>query len=151
MVNLLNRKDRMSMSNSFEARVPFADYRLVQYAFNLPYEIKFADGREKGLLRRSLKGILADDVIYRKKSPYPKTYHPDYTNKVCSMLSAIMDNPNAPILEIINKKKIHEIIDSKGSSYKTPWFGQLMTGPQLIAYLVGLNVWLDYYNIDIIK
>ncbi|MBU5316094.1 asparagine synthase (glutamine-hydrolyzing) [Clostridium bornimense] len=151
MVNLLNRKDRMSMSNSFEARVPFADYRLVQYAFNLPYEIKFADGREKGLLRRALKGILADDVIYRKKSPYPKTYHPDYTNKVCSMLSEIMDNPNSPILEIINKKKIHEIIDSKGSSYKTPWFGQLMTGPQLIAYLVGLNAWLDYYNIDIIK
>ena len=67
------------------------------------------------------------------------------------MLSDIMDNANAPILEIINKKKIHEIIDSKGSSYKTPWFGQLMTGPQLIAYLVGLNAWLDYYNIDIIK
>ena len=40
MITLINRKDRMTMSNSLEGRVPFADKRLVQYAFNLPKEIK---------------------------------------------------------------------------------------------------------------
>ena len=79
MITLLNRKDRMSMSNSLEVRVPFADYRLVEYAFNIPSHIKFYNNREKGILRKALKGILPDDVIYRKKSPYPKTHNPKYT------------------------------------------------------------------------
>ena len=61
MVNLLNRKDRSSMYNSLEVRVPFADIRLVQYAFNMPADIKLYKGREKGLLRSSLEGILPDD------------------------------------------------------------------------------------------
>lgn len=149
MVNLLNRKDRMSMSNSLEVRVPFADPRLVQYAFNLPPKIKFADGREKGLLRKSLRGILPEDVIYRKKSPYPKTHNPIYTNAVCSMMNTILNDKSSPILSIIDKTKVKEIVNTKGSSYKTPWFGQLMTGPQLIAYLVQLNIWLDKYNVDL--
>src|SRR5690606_2066550 len=51
MLTLLNRKDRMSMANSLEVRVPFADYRLVEYAFNIPRQIKLLNGREKGLLR----------------------------------------------------------------------------------------------------
>lgn len=72
MVNLLNRKDRMSMSNSLEVRVPFADKRLVQYSFNIPAKIKLAGGREKGLLRKALIGILPDEIIWRKKKPIPK-------------------------------------------------------------------------------
>lgn len=149
MVNLLNRKDRMSMSNSLEVRVPFADPRLVQYAFNLPPKIKFADGREKGLLRRALRGIIPEDVIYRKKSPYPKTHNPIYTDAVCSMMSIILNDKSSPILNIINKTKVREIVNSKGATYKTPWYGQLMTGPQLIAYLVQLNIWLEKYNVDL--
>lgn len=149
MVNLLNRKDRMSMSNSIEVRVPFADYRLVQYAFNLPQKIKFADDREKGLLRRCLKGILPDEIIYRKKSPYPKTHNPIYTDLVCSMMKNILDNPSSPILNIIDTKKVREIVETKGTAYKTPWFGQLMTGPQLVAYLVQLNMWLEEYKVKL--
>lgn len=151
MVNLLNRKDRMSMSNSLEVRVPFADYRLVEYAYNLPPEIKLLDGREKGLLRKALVGILPDDIIYRKKSPYPKTHNPIYTDMVCQAMNSILADKNAPILEIISKDRVQEIVDSRGSSYKTPWYGQLMTGPQLIAYLVQMNIWLEEYNVNIIK
>jgi asparagine synthase (glutamine-hydrolysing) len=149
MINLLNRKDRMSMSNSLEVRVPFADYRLVQYAFNLPQKIKFADDREKGLLRKSLKGVLPDDIVYRKKSPYPKTHNPIYTSLVCSAMNDILSDKTSPILNIIDKKKIQEIVDTKGDAYKTPWYGQLMTGPQLIAYLVQMNIWLKEYNVQI--
>lgn len=149
MVNLLNRKDRMSMSNSLEVRVPFADHRLVQYAFNLPQNIKFADNREKGLLRRCLRGILPDAIIYRKKSPYPKTHNPIYTELVCNMMTDILKNPSSPLLTIIDKKKVEEIVTTKGSAYKSPWYGQLMTGPQLIAYLVQMNIWLETYNIKL--
>ncbi|SHK83816.1 asparagine synthase (glutamine-hydrolysing) [Clostridium cavendishii DSM 21758] len=150
MVNLLNRKDRMSMSNSLEVRVPFADIRLVDYAFNIPPNIKFVNGREKGLLRNSLKGILPKDIIYRKKSPYPKTFNPIYTDTVCKTLNSIINSKTSPILNIINKQNVQNIIDTKGTSYKTPWFGQLMTGPQLIAYLIQVNIWLEEYNINLL-
>lgn len=150
MVNLLNRKDRASMSNSLEVRVPFADIRLVEYAFNLPAEVKLYKGREKGLLRAALEGILPDEIIYRKKSPYPKTHNPIYTDIVCSMMTKILDDKSSPIHNIIDEKVIREIVKTKGESYKTPWYGQLMTGPQLIAYLVQMNTWLEEYNVNIL-
>ena len=150
MVNLLNRKDRMSMYNSLEVRVPFADYRIVNYAFNLSPDVKLLDGREKGLLRKALVGILPDEIIYRKKSPYPKTHNPIYTNIVCNMMNDILNDKTSPILEIINKDKVQEIVNTKGASYKVPWYGQLMTGPQMIAYLIQVNIWLKEYNINIL-
>ncbi|WP_373205997.1 asparagine synthase (glutamine-hydrolyzing) [Clostridium tertium] len=147
MVNLLNRKDRMSMANSLEVRVPFADYRLVEYAFNIPSNIKLLEGREKGLLRKSLEGILPESIIYRKKSPYPKTHNPIYTEMVCNKMTKILNDKSSPILDIIDKTKVKEIVDTQGSSYKTPWYGQLMTGPQMIAYLIQVNNWLKSYNV----
>jgi asparagine synthase (glutamine-hydrolysing) len=150
MVNLLNRKDRASMYNSLEVRVPFADIRLVEYAFNMPADIKLYKGREKGLLRAALEGILPKEIIDRKKSPYPKTHNPVYTDIVCSMMTNVLDDKSSPIHEIIDQNAVREIIESKGESYKTPWYGQLMTGPQLIAYLIQMNMWLEEYKVNII-
>ena len=150
MVNLLNRKDRCSMYNSLEVRVPFADIRIVEYAFNLPAEIKLLHGREKGILRKALEGVLPEDVVYRKKSPYPKTHNPIYTEMVCKEMNKILSDNNSPILEIIDNKIVKEIVDTEGKSYTTPWFGQLMTGPQLIAYLIQLNIWMKEYNVNIL-
>ena len=150
MVNLLNRKDRMSMSNSLEVRVPFADYRLIEYAFNLPDEYLFYEGREKGLLRKALHGILPEAIIYRKKSPYPKTHNPIYTQIVCDMLHEILQNKSAPLFTLINREFAQRLVDTKGEAYIRPWFGQLMTGPQLIAYLVQLSIWLEHYKVQIV-
>lgn len=150
MQNLLNRKDRMSMANSLEVRVPFADYNLVEYAFNIPNNIKLLNGREKGLLRKSLEGILPEEIIYRKKSPYPKTYNPVYTEMVCKKMDRILKDKNSPILELVDKKKIISIVESGGSEYKTPWYGQLMAGPQMIAYLIQLNNWLQRYDVKLV-
>ena len=150
MVNLLNRKDRMSMANSLEVRVPFADYKIVEYAFNIPSNIKLLNGREKGLLRKALEGILPEEIIYRKKSPYPKTHNPIYTDLVCNIMGDILKDKSSPILDIIDKNKVKEIVETKGASYKTPWYGQLMTGPQMIAYLIQMNNWLKNYNVKLV-
>lgn len=150
MVNLLNRKDRVSMRNSLEVRVPFADIRLVEYAFNLPSEIKLYKGREKGLLRAALEGILPKEIIYRKKSPYPKTHNPIYTDIVCRMITDILNKKSSPIHHIIDENAVKEIIETRGESYKVPWYGQLMTGPQLLAYLIQVNIWLEEYNVNLL-
>jgi len=149
MITLLTRKDRMSMSNSLEVRVPFADHRLVEYAYNIPMDMKYYKNREKGLLREALTGLLPEDVLWRKKSPYPKTHNPNYTIAVQKWMNIILKDKSSPILQIINKDKVQEIVDSGGRAYGKPWFGQLMAGPQLIAYLIQIDTWLREYNVVI--
>lgn len=150
MSTLLERKDRMSMGASLEVRVPFADHRIVEYAWNIPWEMKMLNGQEKGILRKALEGVLPNEILYRKKSPYPKTHHQAYMKLVKSKLNHILDNKTSPLLELVSKQKVKDIIDSDGSSFKDPWFGQLMTSPQLIAHLAQINMWLVNYNINII-
>lgn len=149
MVTLLNRKDRMSMANSLEIRVPFADKNLVEYSYNIPSKIKFLNGREKGILREVSRKFLPDSVVDRKKSPYPKTQSFVYRDLVCRELSNILNDKSNPIFEIINEKKVRELIETKGESFSKPWFGQLMRGPQLMAYLIQLNMWMKIYNVNI--
>lgn len=149
MLTLINRKDRMTMSNSLEGRVPYADKRLVQYAFNFPKDIKLLHGREKGLLREAVRGIVPDEIIDRKKSPYPKTHNPEYTREVSNMLKKILEDKSSPIHQIIDYDFVSNIVDTGGKSFKEPWYGQLMTGPQVIAYLIQLNNWMKFYNVKL--
>ena len=149
MQTLLSRTDRMGMYNGFELRVPFCDYRLAEYVWNIPWEIKALHGREKGLLRYIMKDELPKEIVDRKKSPYPKTWNPTYLKKVKGMLTEIMQNPESPITSLLNKDDILEILNTDGKSFSRPWFGQLMTGPQLMAYLCQVNIWLETYKPEI--
>lgn len=146
MQTLLDRSDRMSMYNGLELRVPFCDYRLVEYMWNVPWEIKALNGREKGLLRYVVRDLLPSQIVNRKKSPYPKTHNPTYLKTVKEMLSNIMQKKDAPINMLLNRKYILEILETNGSAFARPWFGQLMTGPQLMAYLCQVNMWLEKYQ-----
>ena len=127
MQTLLDRSDRMAMYSGFELRVPFCDYRLAQYVWNIPWEIKALNGREKGLLRYVSRKFLPSEIVDRKKSPYPKTHNPTYLAKVKSMLSDIMAKTNAPINSLLNRDYIMEILETDGKAFTRPWFGQLMT------------------------
>ena len=146
MQTLLDRSDRMAMYNGFEIRVPFCDYRLAEYVWNIPWEMKALHGREKGLLRYIMKDLLPEEIVERKKSPYPKTWNPTYLATVKQMLTKIMSNKNAPINDLLNREYILEILETNGKAFTRPWFGQLMTGPQLMAYLCQVNMWLEKYQ-----
>ena len=149
MTTLLDRKDRMSMGASLEVRVPFADHRLVEYVWNIPWEMKMVGDREKGILRSALEGILPKDVLYRKKSPYPKTHNPYYTKAVKKWLNEILEDKNSALYEFFEPKRLKEMVDSEGNAFQVPWFGQLMTGPQLLAHLAQIHVWFEEYGINI--
>ena len=147
MQTLLDRKDRMSMYCGLEVRVPFCDYRIAEYLYGIPWEIKHYQGREKGLLRYAMQGIVPDEVLYRKKSPYPKTYHPRYMDLVKSKLRNVLQDPYSPILSIVQRSALEGLLDAK---FVWPWYGQLMGVPQTIAYMLQINYWLSAYNISIV-
>ncbi|MBR0277441.1 MAG: asparagine synthase (glutamine-hydrolyzing) [Clostridia bacterium] len=144
MTSLLERKDRMSMAHGLEVRVPFSDYRILEYVYNVPWSIKFENRTEKALLRNAMKDYLPDKILYRKKSPYPKTHNPKYEEYVTDMLNKRLKS--GIIGEMLNIKTFNEMMSS---DYVT-WFGQLMSKPQLIAWLVQFDYWFEIYNVKII-
>lgn len=141
MQTLLDRMDRASMYYGLESRVPFADHRIIEYVYNVPWEMKYRGGVAKSLLRESCADLLPKEILYRKKSPYPKTYHPNYKKLLSQTLSEIISNPNSPIFPLIDKSKVKTFLNAP-SNYSKPWFGQLMAGPQLMAYMIQVNYWL---------
>lgn len=147
MQTLLCRKDAMSMQSSLEVRVPFCDYRIVEYAYNMPWSIKSFGGREKGILRKAFENELPEVITWRKKSPYPKTFNPDYVKAVCDMVSEVMKDKSCPLYEMINKQTIDDLIQNP-NSLSEPWYGQLMRGPQVLAYIVQIYAWIRKYNVE---
>ena len=147
MQTLLARKDAMSMEASLEVRVPFCDYRIVEYAYNMPWSIKSYNGREKGILRKAFESELPDIITWRKKSPYPKTFNPDYVQAVSKMALCVLEDKSCVLNEMINKSSIMSLIENP-DSLSEPWYGQLMRGPQVLAYLVQIYAWIRRYNVQ---
>ena len=146
MQTLLDRMDRTSMAWGLEARVPFADHRIVEYVYNVPWSMKYQDGMEKKLLRDACKDLLPPELLYRKKSPYPKTYSPVYEALLVERFQRMLSNPQAPVLRFLDQKKAAQFL-AQPKDYGKPWFGQLMAGPQMIAYFLQVNYWMEFYGI----
>ena len=144
MQTLLERQDRMSMYSGLEVRAPLCDHRLAEYLYTVPWEMKEYHGHEKGLLRHAMRGLLPQKVLWRKKSPYPKTRHPAYRAAVSRMLREILDDPASPLLTLIRREPLELLLRCDRS---IPWYGQLMTTPQTIAYMVQLNLWMARYGV----
>ena len=148
MQTLLDRKDRMSMYNGLEVRVPFCDYRIAEYLYSVPWEYKDYRSYDKGLLREAMKDYLPEEILWRKKSPYPKTHHPGYLKAVSKLLDELVWDASAPIWQIVRRDKAAGLINAQNNPQ--PWYGQLMTTPQTIAYLLQVNHWLKKYKIRIV-
>lgn len=146
MQTLLDRMDRTSMASGLEARVPFADPRILEYVFNVPWEYKYSEGCEKKLLREAMKEYVPHEIMYRKKSPYPKSYDPHYEQELAVRLEHVLDDPGSPLLPLIDTEYVKGFITAP-KDYGKPWFGQLMAGPQMMAYLLQIDYWLRKYNI----
>lgn len=144
MTSLLERKDRMSMAHGLEVRVPFSDHRIAELVYNIPWEIKFEGGVEKALLRNAMKNFLPDTILWRKKSPYPKTHNPEYERIVRDMLHIRLMRKGF-LFEYLDRKALDEMLNAENVT----WFGQLMGRPQLIAWLIQFDFWAEKYNIDL--
>ena len=144
MQTLLDRMDRTSMQHGLEARVPFADYRVIDYVFNVPWSIKAKDGVPKSLLRACAAKYLPDTIMNRPKSPYPKTYHPEYERVLANRLREVVTDTASPLRSYLNIPAVLKFLDEP-KEYGKPWFGQLMAGPQMIAYLLQVDYWMRKY------
>ena len=147
MQTLLVRKDVMSMEASLEVRVPFCDYRIVEYAYNMPWKTKAYDSREKGILRKAFENELPKEIVWRKKSPYPKTFNPVYMSEVCKMVDFAIHDKASPLYEMLNINAVEALMKNP-EAMTEPWYGQLMRTPQVLAYILQIYVWIRKYNVE---
>lgn len=147
MQTLLDRKDRMSMYSGLEVRVPFCDHRIAEYLYGVPWAFKDYKNKEKGLLRCAMDGLLPDEVLWRKKSPYPKTYDPKYLSLVSKRLNDILRQKDSPLFTLVDREAVAALLEDE---QPWPWYGQLMKKPQTICYLLQIEFWLRHYDVELI-
>ena len=145
MQTLMERCDRMSQANGLNVRVPFCDKRLVEYCYNIPVEMKLLNGSEKGLLKEVVIDILPLEIVNRKKSPFPKTHHPRYFELLVNRMYEVLQE-DCLFTYVINKEVVEEIMNSER---EIMWYGQLMRTPQVLAYLLQVDMWFKEYNVRI--
>jgi len=147
MATLFNRLNRTGTAAGLLTRTPLADIRLLQYTYNIPWTYKNENGMTKSLLINTGKNILPPEILYRKKSPYPKTYDTAYEKLLAARLMNRITDPTSPLRPIIDSKKVETYITG-GFNYGTPWYGQLMAGPQMLAYLLQIDYWMRKYHLN---
>ena len=149
MPNLQERAVCMCEGAGINVLTPLCDDRLVSYVFNVPWEMKFMGGQEKGLFREAVREYLPDALLKRKKSPYPKTCSPVYGDIVRRLAMKMVSDTDAPIFDLIDREAVIGIVRSDLNPVDMPWYGQLMAGAQLLGYLWQINAWMRDRNITI--
>ena len=148
MQTLLTRSDSQSMYNAVELRVPFASKNLIEYMYNVPWAYMYKDQQEKSVLRDAFKDFLPDDIYNRKKNPYPKTHSPFFLTYIKRLLLETLNDKNNILYQLFDIKKLKHFIEHS-ETIEVPWFGQLMMGPQLLAYFYQIYVWGKIYHVEL--
>jgi asparagine synthase (glutamine-hydrolysing) len=137
--DLLIKADRMSMAASLELRVPFLDYRLVEFAATIPSKHKIKKGEGKYPLKKMMEGILPNDIIYRKKMGFPTPLKLMFQNELRDYAENLLLSTETKLHQFFRKDRIEQLIqehnNDKFDHHKTLW------------QLVVLEEWLRK-NID---
>ena len=79
----------------------------------------------------------------------PPAHDPLYEQLVRARLLTILDDRDAPIHSLVDEKALRAGLLSDAGDYGKPWFGQLMAGPQMLAYLIQINEWMSRYHLTV--
>lgn len=139
---LLGRDDRLSMAVGLELRVPYCDYRIVEYAFNIPWAMKTADGHEKSVLRAAVADLLPDSVLQRRKSPFPITQDPGYGELLREQFDAVVTDRNSPVQPLLDQAACTDLYNERRPIEATGW-GERRN----VEMVLQLDAWLRQYRV----
>lgn len=145
MQQLLYRQETITNANNIVALAPFIDIDLVEFAYNLPSKYKYNLKKEKSILKDAFIDKIPMEIIEKKKNPYPKTFSPIYEELVYKKIKEYLNDSESNINKFFDKEKIIDLINNKNTTI--PFYGQLMTNIQFLAYLIQFEEWIKEYNI----
>ncbi|TBO58295.1 asparagine synthase (glutamine-hydrolyzing) [Streptomyces kasugaensis] len=140
---LLDKKDRMGMASGLEGRVPFCDHRLVEYVFNVPWEMKTFSGQEKALLREAATGLLPESVRRRKKAAYPSIQDPAYDRALITGLTTAAGDAGAPLSHCLDGAAVRRLTGRTATGSLSE-FERI-----LVESTVRLDEWLRTYQVEL--
>jgi asparagine synthase (glutamine-hydrolysing) len=145
---LLDRKDRLSMAVGLEVRVPFCDHRLVEYVWNVPWDLKETGGIEKGLLRQAVADLLPPSIAYRRKSIYPASPDPAYATALRAQMTELLHRSDAPLFDLIDHGALAAAF---AADPMLPGMIAVLPSPYACAaFLLDVNEWLTEYKIRLV-
>jgi len=123
--DLLIKADRMSMAASLELRVPFLDYRLVEFAATIPSKYKIKKGEGKYVLKKMMESVLPKEIIYRKKMGFPTPLKLMFQNELREYASDLLLSEHTKLNQFFKVERIQQLIDEHNSNkfdhHKTLW------------------------------
>jgi asparagine synthase (glutamine-hydrolysing) len=137
---LLMRVDKMAMATSVEGRVPFLDHHLVEFALQIPQELKYKHGMTKYILKKACEGILPPEIIYRKKIGFaaPTTRWFKQGTYFRPYFRELLHNPNNSFKEYFDVTVIEQMFKKNQESPRVDYSYQLWALQNLLAY--GMHV-----------
>lgn len=127
---LLMRVDKMAMAVSLEGRVPFLDYKFVEYAMSIPSNIKTHNNELKYILKKSVEDILPHDIIYRKKQGFSTPVYDWFLDRLGDISREKIANFNKET-EIFDSNFLQKLYDKKQGNK--------------VWYLLNLAAWWEEY------
>ena len=136
--DLLIKADRMSMASSLELRVPFLDYRLVEFAAAMPDRYKIRNGQGKYLLKKMMEDILPKDIIYRKKMGFPTPLKIMFQSSLKDYVMDVLTSADLSIKQYFSPVAINRLVDEHVSGDKDHH--------RVLWQLLVLEEWMQHRN-----
>lgn len=131
---LLARLDKMTMAASVEAREPFMDFELAEFALQMNSSFKVKNKTEKYILKKALETILPNNIIYRPKDGFTVPLQQMFANEKLRKFALNKINEFNTFEKIFESDYIHKIFES--NSYNEIWL------------LLNLSLWWDNYIVN---
>jgi asparagine synthase (glutamine-hydrolysing)/putative beta-lactam synthetase len=148
---IIDRKDKMSSALGLDMRIPFCDHRLVQYVWNIPWELKTTGGL-KGLLKKAVEDIVPESTLKRKKSAYPHNQDDEYEAGLISEVKQILDDETSTIPQLFDVKKLKDFIAKmETNSLSASDFPGGSSPAYMLVHIIELDTWIKNYNVKFIK
>lgn len=141
--DLLIKADRMSMASSLELRVPFLDYRLVEFAASMPDKYKIRNGQGKYLLKKMMEDILPKDIIYRKKMGFPTPLKIMFQSSLKEYVMDVLTSADLSIRQYFSPAAINCLVDEHVSGSKDHH--------RVLWQLLVLEEWMRHRNERVLR
>ncbi|HWC77529.1 MAG TPA: asparagine synthase (glutamine-hydrolyzing), partial [Blastocatellia bacterium] len=134
---LLMRVDKITMATSVEARVPFLDHKLVEFAMSLPQSMKYRRGEPKRLLKRALRGVVPDRVLDRRKQGFGAPINEWMLDRLGAFVESTLLNSPLRRRELFNYDFIRTLLSEQRAGKANHSF--------LLWSLLNLSLWYEYW------
>ncbi len=142
-LDVLTKVDRMSMANSLEARVPLLDHKFVELAATIPAELRLRDGETKYIFKKAMRGILPDEILYRKKQGFGVPLETWFRTHLGDMVKDLLLSDSSRSADFVNPDYIERIMAFHNRGRPMDW--QLWT---LISFELWCRRFLDGSRVD---